>query len=234
MRGIALLMALGALVAGVSDSENRTIRSRVDDQMLVLEGARTWTERPRAASVGQPKIEYEFIRRPAGTCGTRTWEETLVSNPCAHDPDDFSVIRQCDDGSMAQHPLFRRTLDSAGAPDGPWGLVDNGGCPEDLAADVILTVEEFQRLPLTAAEPVVQPLDGRALINMGIAMHADPAPQTFTTTVVGVPVEVRAVAVQYTWDFGDGTRPVTTRLPGGPWPHHAALSPYPGRPSPGP
>lgn len=215
----ALLTAGAGQGGGITDAhaENKTI---------VVEGRRGTAPRTTLPS-NQPEIEYEFVRRPVGACGTRTWEETLVSNPCAHDPDDFSVIRQCDDGSMAQHPLFRRALDAADAPAGPWELVDNGGCPEDPAADVILTVEEFRRLPLEAADPVVQPFDGRALVNMGIAMHADPTPQTFTTTVVGTPVQVRATAVQYTWDFGDGTWPVTTRLPGGPWPNHAALSPYP-------
>ncbi|MFI2752596.1 PKD domain-containing protein, partial [Cellulomonas sp. P22] len=43
-------------------------------------------------------------------------------------------------------------------------------------------------------------------------------PQELTTTLLDFPITVRATPTQYTWDFGDGSTPLTTTDPGAPFP----------------
>jgi len=122
--------------------------------------------------------------------------------------------------------LMRRLVGADGVPLSEWEQVDNGGCPEDPEPQVVLTAAEFRRLPLVARAPVIQPSDGRALVTLGVAVHTDDSSQDLTTTVLGVPVQVRATPAQFTWDFGDGTT-ITTTHAGRGWPDHAALGEYP-------
>ncbi|NTW40727.1 MAG: hypothetical protein HGA44_12720, partial [Cellulomonadaceae bacterium] len=132
----------------------------------------------------------------------------------------------CADGTAALDPLFRREVDPDGLFIGPWAQVDNGGCPEDPATTTILTAEEFRRLPLAPSTPQYQPADGRGLVNVDLIVYTDPTPQTLTTTVLGTPVTVLATPTQWSWDFGDGTEPLTTTDAGAPYPHHTVARPY--------
>ncbi|WP_372594720.1 PKD domain-containing protein [Actinotalea sp.] len=137
-----------------------------------------------------------------------------------------TVTRTCADGTTALDPLFRRPLDASGAPSGPWEQVDNGGCPEDPPVAVVLSAAEFARLPLTPSAPRLQPADGNGLVNADLIVYTDPAQQTLTTTILGSLVTVRATPTSYTWDFGDGTEPLTTTDAGRPYPEHTVTHPY--------
>ncbi|MBX9244030.1 PKD domain-containing protein [Actinotalea ferrariae] len=133
----------------------------------------------------------------------------------------------CADGAESLDPLYRRDVDPVtGEGVGPWVQVDDGGCPEDVAPTIVLSAEEFRRLPLTASVPSFQPGDGRGLVNMDLIAFTDPAPQVLTTSVLGVPVTVRATPAQFSWDFGDGSAPFVTSDPGRPWPDHTVGHPY--------
>ena len=91
----------------------------------------------------------------------------------------------------------------------------------DAAPVPVVTLADFRSLPLPAARPTIQPTGGQALIRMRTNTYVDPdstAPQTFDITLLGTPVQVRATPVNYTWDYGDGSDPVTTDDPGAPYP----------------
>jgi PKD repeat protein len=75
----------------------------------------------------------------------------------------------------------------------------------------------FRRLPLAPSALVVQPDRGWVLVNKPTVVHADPAPQTLTTTILGTAVTIHATPTRYAWDFGDGATLATTD-PGRPWP----------------
>nr|WP_297430587.1 PKD domain-containing protein [uncultured Actinotalea sp.] len=108
---------------------------------------------------------------------------------------------------------------------GTWEQVDDGGCPEDGDA-VTLSVEDFRRLPLVASTPSIQPADGRNLVGMPLIVFTDGAPQDLATTVLGVPVTVRATPTRFSWDFGDGTEPLVTSDAGAPYPDHTVSHPF--------
>lgn len=193
----------------------------------ILVGGRTEVARPASADASINAPEFVYVRRPGAYCGTLDTTSTGV--PCVDGAASGAVVRFCADGSRALDPLYRRTLDPAtGEPVGVWEpTADLGGCPEDPApAPVVLTAAEFRRLPLTPSAPQVQPADGRNLVDVDLIALTDPAPQTLTTTVLGVAVTVRATPTTWTWDFGDGTTPLTTTDPGAPWPHPTITHPY--------
>src|SRR5690554_1477854 len=220
------VVAIALLATGSTDEG--IVRSYARDAEFNVIGERT-DERasPVSRSTGSD-ITYEHVRRVPSFCGNLTQDRTHSPDPCVDGAADAPVLRTCEDGTQALAPLFRRALDAAtGEVVEGWRQVDNGGCPEDPAVDVVLSAEEFRRLPLVPSTPVVQPSDGRALINLGVAVHTDGSPQELATTVVGVPVTVRATPVRFSWDFGDGTRPVVTTAAGDGWPDHAALGEYP-------
>jgi hypothetical protein len=72
----------------------------------------------------------------------------------------------------------------------------------------------------------VQPATGRALVNLPLVVHAEPVTDTWTPTLLGTPVTIRATPTAYEWDFGDGSAPVVTDRPGAPYPDHAAEHTY--------
>ncbi|RKQ36635.1 PKD domain-containing protein [Kocuria tytonis] len=84
----------------------------------------------------------------------------------------------------------------------------------------VFTLEDFQRLAVAPAENHVQPAPD-TLKNMNTNVFAVAQPQTFTTTLGGYPVAVRAYPVQYTWNYGDGTTLGPTPLSGAPLPDGA-------------
>lgn len=85
----------------------------------------------------------------------------------------------------------------------------------DIAA---AAVTELRRLPIASGGITIQPSRGWTLVNLDTIVLTNPAPQTFDTTVLGVPVTVRALPTRYSWDFGDGTAPLVTTQPGRAWP----------------
>lgn len=154
---------------------------------------------------------------PAVGCGFR---RVGASEECpAGDPLELDV--PCADGSARLEPLFRRPTDGSAG----WEVVDDG-CPQTAPEAVTLSVEEFRRLPLVASVPAIQPADGRNLVGMPLIVFTDPSPQELATTVVGVPVAVRATPTQFSWDFGDGSAPVVTADAGAPYPDHTVSHPY--------
>ncbi len=172
------------------------------------------------------RASYAHRRIPLTYCGSA---DGLATSPtaCIDGVSGGTVSRTCADGTAALDPLFRREIDPAtGAFIGPWQQVDSGGCPEDPPVTVVLTAADFSRLPLTPSAPQIQPADGRGLVNADLIVYTDPGTQTLTTTVLGVPVTVRATPTRFAWDFGDGTPALVTSDPGAPYPRQTVARPY--------
>jgi hypothetical protein len=76
----------------------------------------------------------------------------------------------------------------------------------------------FRRLSWPASELVVEPPQGRTLVNFDTNFYtANTHPTTRTVTLLGQPVTIEATPTSYSWHFGDdGT--LTTSDPGAPYP----------------
>jgi hypothetical protein len=193
---------------------------------FVVVGERKGNAAGAGAGATSSEPTYAFKRLPDTVCGSLD-APGATPGLCIDGAATHEVVRTCEDGSAALDPLFRRPVDPAsGLFTGPWERVDDGGCAEDPPVTVTLSAEDFRRLPLAPSTPSYQPADGRGLVNMPLVVFTDPSPQTLTTTVLGVPVTVRATPVRFTWDFGDGGSPLVTTDPGAPYPDHTVARPY--------
>ncbi|MFC0673172.1 PKD domain-containing protein [Brachybacterium hainanense] len=103
----------------------------------------------------------------------------------------------------------------------PGGAVTPGGQP------VIITVTraDFAELPVAAPVAHAGPERGWLPVHMDNVLYAEEGEQTLESTVLGVPVRIRAVPVEYRWDLGDGNT-VTTTKPGKPYPSTQVTATY--------
>jgi len=91
---------------------------------------------------------------------------------------------------------------------------------------IVVTAEDLQRLPIDPGGLVIQPDRGWVLVNLETIVWTGASEQTFSAVVLGTPVEVRARPIDFTWDFGDGSAPLTTTDPGAPFPNHSVAHVY--------
>lgn len=88
------------------------------------------------------------------------------------------------------------------------------------------TQADFQRLPLPAGRPVIEPGNGYTLVGVPTNVYADAEPVTLGTSLLGFPVQVRATPSRYEWEFGDGSGHGPTSDPGSPYPELSITHEY--------
>lgn len=98
-----------------------------------------------------------------------------------------------------------------------------GGAADPASEDFVppATIDIlYQGLASTQVSPaglVVQP-DQWAYTGIPTLVHAASGTQTKSVSVLGYDVEIALTAATYSFDFGDGSRPLVTRDPGAPYP----------------
>lgn len=111
----------------------------------------------------------------------------------------------CADGNYRHRQWTAPPGTVFGRPGWTAGPVGCLGSDTAGAAPIVVTVQDFQRLPLPAGRSVVEPPGDYVLIRMPTNVYATSTePVVLNTTVLGQPVEVRATPVAWSWDFGDG------------------------------
>lgn len=113
-------------------------------------------------------------------------------------------------------PRWRRYRVPPATAWSPWQQVDFGSCGGEVVP--VLTAEDFQRLPLPAPAVHMQPDTGWVLVNKETIAYTDPTPVVLTTQLLGRTVTVEATPTRFTYEWGDGSRPVVTSDPGAPYP----------------
>ena len=104
----------------------------------------------------------------------------------------------------------------------PVGLPVAAPAAVAAAAAPVLTpgmvAEAFRSIDLPASELVVQPPDGRTLVNFATNFYTEQGSFTREVRLLGQRVELRIWPSRFGWRFGDG-RSLATRQPGAPYPH---------------
>lgn len=90
---------------------------------------------------------------------------------------------------------------------------------------IIVTQEDFARLPVEPLQAHAGPPEGWLPVNMVNVLYAEPEPQLLNTELLGTPVAIRATPVSYHWNLGDGNT-IATSNPGKPFPSEAVSSSY--------
>ena len=128
-------------------------------------------------------------------------------------------VEDCPDGQVLQPARESRSRPAGTADWGPWEPLSAATCvtpgEDDLIDDVRTAFAQ-----MTITPPPVTVIDGRGwtFVQIDTIVYSDDQPQTLAATAGGTPVEIRATPVEWHWDFGDKTKPLTTTTPGGPYP----------------
>ena len=180
---------------------------------------------------GGGRASEAFRRGPAYRCfdgdTATTFPGLVQACPDAQTPVDHT--QECAPEEFAMDPLFRQTWTNT--PDGSrtavssWEFVDDGSCVS--AADLAAEAEAaFRQLTIAPSPVVVQPPDGWTVVNVPTITFTEPGEQVLDTTLLGIPVQIRATPRSFTWDYGDGSGLVTTTDPGAAYPHHTVAHTY--------
>jgi hypothetical protein len=217
----SIALSLVALVfSGAAHADPDWSGEAVDDSMKI--NAVNAAQAVAEANVQAPEVrlnEYASEVICDVVNGTYT---TPLNGPCATNAGAVEVP-DCE-GLPPVLPLWRRTRPTPAEPWSPWENVLLWTCPQQAMPE--LTVTDFRRLPLAPSVLNIQPARPQVLVNMPTIVYTEPTTQTFTTTLLGFPVEVEATPTSFTWDFGDDTDPITTTSPGHPYPDHDIAQPY--------
>lgn len=101
------------------------------------------------------------------------------------------------------------------------GTLVRGGQP----VVVTVTLEDFASMPVQPLVASAGPPEGWLPVNMVNVLYAESETQTMDMTLLGTPVQVRAIPVSYHWDLGDGNT-ITTLDPGAPYPSEQVSATY--------
>lgn len=133
----------------------------------------------------------------------------------------------CEDDEQAVGALFEQRRES-----GRWTdpeLVEDESCLAETLRQIDIpaaAARAFQEMRIEPSPVTVQPPDGWTLVNVDTIAYTTAEPRTVSTELFGIPVDIRAVPTNYSWDFGDGSVPLTTSDPGAPYPAHTIAHAY--------
>lgn len=225
--GLALVLA-GGLAAGSGDG-GTTLDGEAHTDAIELSAREAARLLQEAQGATPEQVLVRYMRAPlcdAGAGGAPT-PGTPVGDVVGGDPHlpgcaaNNATLHPlvCDTGP-ATLPLWRQTRPTTTTTwtGLPWTMVRGYGCPEDVVPP--MTAEDFRRLPLPAPTLTVQPARSWVLVNKPTIVYTDATPVRLQTDLLGHPVEVEATPSRFTYDFGDGSAPLTTTSPGAPWPNH--------------
>lgn len=112
----------------------------------------------------------------------------------------------------------------------PWLERDDGDDAEDVeeqpAELLVFTREDVQSLLVNSGSLEVQPDQSWVLVGTDTVVMTDASEHVLGTTVLDLDIDVRVTPVLFTWDFGDGSAPLTGTDPGAPWPNHTVSHVY--------
>lgn len=134
---------------------------------------------------------------------------------------------ECEDDEQAVGALFEQRREVNGWSDA--ALVEEESCLAERRQQVDIpaaAAKAFQEMQIAPSEVNVQPPDGWTLVNVDTIAFTESQPRTMSTSLFGIPVEIRAVPSKYSWNFGDGSAPLVTRDPGAPYPAHTVAHAY--------
>jgi hypothetical protein len=214
----ASLAAAVALTAPPAAAGNNDGTANGDEITVTARNASSLVAGSAAVAPAERTTEYSR----ALLCGTPEADSSFLNAQCTGYADG-TPIRACEAGEPVP-PVWRRTRESSADPWPRWTLALGWTCPEDALPE--LTVTDFRRLPLAPSPLSIQPARPQVLVNMPTIVYTQPTTQAFTTILLGFPVEVEATPASFTWDFGDGSDPITTTSPGHPYPDHDIAQPY--------
>lgn len=194
---------------------------------------------PRKVRIDGEVRTADLSRRPADqTAGGPPLVETRAFDArfCRPGPEAFATayirlcldpVTDCPDSQTLRPARESRSRQTGNSDWGTWQPLSPAECVTPGEDDLIDNVRTtFAEMTITPSPVTV--IDGRGwtFVQIDTVIYSDNEPQTLATTVGGTQVELRATPVEWRWDFGDGSKPVTTTTPGGPYPDRSVSHVY--------
>lgn len=117
-------------------------------------------------------------------------------------------------------------------PVGEWApLLPQGGDEESGAEEapgelLVFTREDVESLLVNSGNLVIQPDQSWVLVGTETIVMTDAAEHVLETEVLDLDIDVRVTPALFTWNFGDGSVPLSGTDPGAPWPNHTVSHVY--------
>jgi hypothetical protein len=142
--------------------------------------------------------------------------------------DPCGAVDSCAQPNQFRYWLYRRPLDAAGNPTGPWvqmpGAFCRGPNPNINALDIAAAFR-WRFVPIAPSATRFNPSDG-TLVNIDTVFYADtPGVVRTAITLLGQRVVLTLHPVSWLWTFGDGAT-LTTTTPGAPYPDTSVTHRY--------
>jgi hypothetical protein len=119
----------------------------------------------------------------------------------------------CDDESPMTYVWFE-TADGTDLP-GSNFCASDGEEPVEITAGMVLNA--LRHIPLPPSDLIVQPPNGRTLVNFDTNFYTEATPLDRTLRLLGQRVDLRIWPSSYEWHFGDGEA-IATESAGAPYP----------------
>lgn len=167
-------------------------------------------------------------RANAGACGSGVNYST-ASGEVVADPRSGGGSDASEENTESVEVIHVDTEAGTRTPAGydcvPAGTTDPAVVDNGEPVQIVVTREDFARMPIAPLVATAGPPGGWVPVNMVNVLYADPEVQEVQTAILGVPVQVRASPVAYHWDLGDGNT-IDTDKPGEPYPSEQVSSEY--------
>ncbi|WP_162616380.1 hypothetical protein [Xylanimonas allomyrinae] len=203
---------------GVADDEN--------DNVIVESSDSAWTSAPDGGREPNPSTPppVKYLRANDMYCAVTdldpmvTWAEYFQGS-CPDGSVNLAATLTCPPDTYQLDPLWVQHLQ----PDGTYTTpqpVTGTQCitPADLTTQAR---NAFTTMHIPTPTATLQTATPTLLLNTWYPAYTTPTPTTQHTTLLDVPVEIRALPTHYTWDFDDPFSPtgptLTTTDPGHPW-----------------
>ena len=214
---VLLAASLTVLIGGQSataDPAGNGIGTRLEDDSAELELSWPWAGPPSGSAGGTTapanELSYRYTSVPA----------CVGNDPSIENADVFcqEAATMCPQGEL-MYWLYRSEDVEPRAWTRAGQRCQGEREPSDPRPEIPgFTLADFQRLPLPAGTPNVEPSNGYTLVGVPTNVYAAAEPVTLDTDLLGFPVQVRATPSRYAWDFGDGNTHGPTEDAGAPYP----------------
>jgi len=191
-----------------------------DDESVLPDVASVRSVPPEVESQTRPwdVVDCQVVTVPVAETHLRAWCQAPATFAC---PQGTTAV--------TAYKFRTRPRDGTGADWSGWQLL-NGPCTptvepgaDDLDAAV---ARELKRLKIPAKRAEIAPVTTWFAVQTPMTLYTDARLERMTVQVLGREVELELRPRQFTWDPGDGSEPIVTTEPGGPYPDQTTTHTY--------
>ncbi|MFD1375873.1 PKD domain-containing protein [Micrococcus antarcticus] len=216
--GLPALLGIQAPL-GLADQDERGIRMRPesiheshDEKKDFNYQEESRNSQPKKQPHSKPSPKEQFSIRDYESCDPRSSKARF----CISIPEEGN----CPDGAA---PVYRQVIDSQGYVVRQYrycaGNPPKIDLPEDsITQEILIDINTFKEYPILPSKIMSYPKKF-SLRNGNTHFLATEEVQSFSSNLSGSNISIRAIPIQWNWNYGDGT---TRNLdfPGDPMPHH--------------